>query len=237
MIISVFNFKGGVGKSTAVVNLGAALATQKRKVLVIDLDAQRTLSFALAKEGKSPTVIDWFNQTSEIPIETSHLNLYVFPGDFELLNYSVTDGLISQSLKRLIGYDVIILDCPPAINPISVEAILSCDRLIIPIVSEPAVIKGLAEAVELVKEEDEALPIDVLRSRYRSRLVITKEIDELLTKDADELGFNLLKTTIPENIAIAEAVSSQVSVLDYAPNSVGAKAFKKLAREILNAHK
>ena len=95
-------------------------------------------------------------------------------------------------------------------------------------------IKGLAEAVELVREESSDLPIDVLRSRYRSRLVITKEYDAMLKSGADELGFNLLKTTIPENVAIAEAVSSQVSVLDYAKNSIGAKAFKQLAKEIIN---
>ena len=233
MIISVFNFKGGVGKSTTVANLGAALATQKRKVLVIDLDAQRTLSFSLATEGKHPTVIDWLDGSDQT-IETSRHNLQAITGSFEILNYPMTEGLMAKSLKGVMGYDVILLDCPPAINAISVEAILSCDRLIIPIVSEPAVIKGLAEAVELVKEEDPNLPIDVLRSRYRSRLVITKEYDAMLADGAKELGFNLLKTTIPENVAIAEAVSAQVSVLDYAKNSIGAKAFKKLAKEILN---
>ncbi|ACB00846.1 MULTISPECIES: ParA family protein [Cyanophyceae] len=233
MIISVFNFKGGVGKSTTVANLGAALATQKRKVLVIDLDAQRTLSFSLATEGKQPTVIDWLDGSDQT-LETSRHNLQAIAGSFEILNYPMTEGLMAKSLKGLMGYDVILLDCPPAINAISVEAILSCDRLIIPVVSEPAVIKGLAEAVELVREEDPNLPIDVLRSRYRSRLVITKEYDAMLADGAKELGFNLLKTTIPENVAIAEAVSAQISVLDYAKNSIGAKAFKKLAKEILN---
>ncbi|BAW98037.1 ATPase, ParA family (plasmid) [[Synechococcus] sp. NIES-970] len=233
MIISVFNFKGGVGKSTTVANLGAALATQKRKVLVIDLDAQRTLSFSLATEGKYPTVIDWLNGSNQA-IETSRHNLWAIAGSFEILNYPMTEGLMAKTLKRLIGYDVILLDCPPAINAISVEAILNCDRLIIPIVSEPAVIKGLAEAVELVREEDPNLPIDVLRGRYRSRLVITKEYDGMLENGAKDLGFNLLKTTIPENVAIAEAVSTQVSVLDYAKNSIGAKAFRKLAKEIIH---
>jgi len=233
MIISVFNFKGGVGKSTTAANLGAALATRKRKVLVIDLDAQRTLSFALATEGKNPNVIDWLNGSRDA-IETTRPNLYAIAGSFNVLRHEMSEGLMAKSLKGLIGYDVIVLDCPPAINAMSVEAILSCDRLIIPIVSEPAVIKGLAEAVELVREESSDLPIDVLRSRYRPRLVITKEYDAMLKSGADELGFNLLKTAIPENVAIAEAVSSQVSVLDYSKNSVGAEAFKKLAKEIID---
>ena len=234
MIFSVFNFKGGVGKSTTVVNLGAALASKKRKVLIIDLDPQRTLSFATASEGKHPDVIDWLNGSEQLPISTSNKNLSVIPSNFDLLNYTISEDLIGKSLKRLIGYDVIILDCPPAINSLSVEAILNADRLIIPIISEPAVLKGLAEAVELVREEDAQLPIYVLRCRYRKRLVITKEADELLKTGASELNFNLLKTIIPENISVAEAISSQVSVLEYAPHSIGAKAFKQLAKEIIN---
>ena len=234
MIITVFNFKGGVGKSTTVGNLGASLATNKRPVLLLDLDPQRSLSFATGTEGKSPTVLDLLKGKKVAPVPTSRPHLSIFPAHFDLLNFPVTDGLIGTSLKGIKGYEVILIDCPPAINATSVEAILSSDLLMIPIVCEPAVLKGVAEAIELIREEKPSLPIKVLRGRYRPRLVLTREADQLLTKGAKELNFELLKTTIPDNIAIAEAVSSQVSVLEYAPSSVGAKAFKKLAKEMIN---
>lgn len=231
MIISIFNFKGGVGKSTTAVNLGAAMASTSRKVLVIDLDPQRTLSYALGAEGQKPDVIDWLNGDAD-PGYTNYPGLHIITGSFDLLSYAVTEGLMGKALNRIKGFTSILLDCPPAINAVSVEAILNCDRLIIPVISEPAGIKGLAEAIQLVREESPELPIDVLRGRYRSRLVITKEYDAMLTEGASELGFNLLQTVIPENIAVAESVSAQVPVLIYDKASAGSKAFKQLAREI-----
>ena len=233
MIISVFNFKGGVGKSTTVANLGAALASKSRKVLVVDLDPQRTLSYALGVEVQSPNVLGWLEGDIDV-MHTKRQNLDAIAGSFDLLGHPISGGIIAKSLNRIRGYDIILLDCAPAITPVSVEAILSCDRLIIPVLSEPAGIKGLAEAVDLVREESPDLPIDVLRGRYRKRLVITQEYDAMLASGAGELGFNLLKTVIPENIAIAESVSAQISVLDYARDSTGAKAFRKLAKEVLN---
>ena len=106
-----------------------------------------------------------------------------------------------------------------------------CDRILIPTLCEPASLKGLAEAVSLIREDRTEIPIDVLRSRYKPRLRLTQDADELLKDAAAELNYQLLQTVIPENIAIAEAIAQQQSVLNYAPKSSGTQAFKALAKE------
>jgi len=111
---------------------------------------------------------------------------------------------------------------------------LTCDRVLIPTLNEPAVLKGLSEAVQLIREERPHLPIDVVRCRYRGRLAVAKQADEMLQEASDELGYRLLETKIPENISIAEAIAPQQPVTEYAPRSTGAKAYKQLARECLS---
>ncbi|WP_322744503.1 MULTISPECIES: ParA family protein [unclassified Coleofasciculus] len=104
-------------------------------------------------------------------------------------------------------------------------------------ICEPAVLKGLSEAVQLIREERPNVPIDVLRCRYRPRLVIAKEADELLAEAVGELGYRLLKTVVPENIAVAEAIAHASPVTVYSTRSAGAKAYKTLAKECLGVWK
>jgi chromosome partitioning protein len=125
----------------------------------------------------------------------------------------------------------------PGLGIASVQAILASDRVLMPVLNEPAVSKGLSEAVELIREERALAPIDVVRVRYRPQLVITREADHLLTEAAAELNYRLLKTTIPENISVAEAIAQQQPVIDYAPRSPGAKAYKALANECVRLWK
>jgi chromosome partitioning protein len=109
--------------------------------------------------------------------------------------------------------------------------------VLIPVVGEPAVLKGLSEALQLIKGERPDVPIDVARVRYRSQLVITREADNLLTESAEESGYTLFKTLIPENIAVAEAIAQQIPVINYAPRSPGAKAYQSLANECMRLWK
>jgi chromosome partitioning protein len=131
----------------------------------------------------------------------------------------------------LSGFDVCLMDCSPGLGVASVQAILSSDRILIPVIGEPAVLKGLSEAVQLIREERPDVPIDVLRCRYKSRLLVTKEADELLAEAAPELRYRLLRTVVPENVAVAEAIAHSLPVTDYAPNSTGALAYRALAKE------
>ncbi len=231
--VAIFNFKGGTAKSTTALSLGACLATSSRKVLLIDLDGQRTLSFGLGLDGIQPTALDLLIKGKTSPTETSVKNLWLFPGDLDLFDLKADSDLFTPALASLNGFDVCLMDCSPGLGVASVQAMLTSDRLLIPVVCEPAVLKGLSEAVQLVREERPGVPIDVLRCRYKPRLVVTKEADELLAEAVPELDYHLLKTKIPENVAVAEAIAHQQPVIVYSSRSSGARAYKALAKECL----
>ncbi len=129
------------------------------------------------------------------------------------------------------------MDCSPGLGIASVQAIEPSDRVLMPVICEPAVLKGLSEALQLIKGERDDVPIDVVRVRYRSKLVLTREADNLLTEAAKESGYTLLKTIVPENISVAEAIAGQKPVTDYAPRAPGAKAYQSLAKECVRLWK
>ena len=231
--VAVFNLKGGTGKSTTALNLGAAIASPKRRVLLIDLDGQRTLSFALGMDGLPPTALDWLtNDGLFTPLATLTKNLSLIPGDIGLFRLNTDKDLFTPALAHLAGFfDLAIFDCPPSLSVASVQAILSSDRVLVPTLCEPAALRGFSEAVALIRDERPDLPIEALRVRYKPRLVLTRESDDLLIESAVEMNYRLLHTVIPDNIDVAEAIALQKSILDYAPNSSGSKAYQSLAKE------
>ena len=232
--ISVFNFKGGTGKSSTTLNLGAALATPLRQVLLVDLDGQRTLSFGLGMDGEEPTALNWLTSQKIIaPIPTQIKYLSLIPGDIGMFRITADSDLFTRVLSEIKGFHIVLMDCPPGLSPVSVQAILCSDRVLIPTLCEPASLKGLSEAVELIRGERTDIPIDVVRTRYKPRLVLTKEADDLLIQASPELNYRLLHTVIPDNIAVAESIAQQKPVLEYAPNSNGAKAYKSLGKECI----
>ncbi len=235
--IAVFNFKGGTGKSTTTINLGASLATSKRKVLLIDLDGQRTLSFGLGLDGDAPTALSWLSDGEVQPLKTNTKNLWLIPGDLGMFQLDAEEDLFTPALNKLKDFNVCLMDCSPGLGIASVQAILASDRVLMPVICEPAVLKGLSEALQLIRDERPDVPIDVVRVRYRSKLVITREADNLLTEAAAESGYTLFKTLIPENISVAEAIAQQKPVIDYAPRSPGAKAYQSLAKEYVRLWK
>ena len=230
--ISIWNLKGGTGKSTTAISLGASLAKLKQKVLTVDLDGQRTLSFGWGLDGAEPTALDWLTSDTTDPLQTSAKNVWLIPGDIGMFQLAADQDIFAPSLNRLIGFDVVLMDCPPSLGVVSVQSILNSDRVLLPTLCEPAALKGLSDAVTLIRSENVDLPIDVLRVRYKPRLVLTREADDLLIGAAEDLGYRLLHTTIPENIALAESIAQQKPISDYDPKSSGAIAYKSLAKEV-----
>jgi chromosome partitioning protein len=233
--VAIFNFKGGTGKSTTAICLGAALAKNKANTLLIDLDGQRTLSFGLGMDGQEPTALDWLTGGEPVtPLATSNKNLSLIPGDIGMFRLTTDSDLFTTSLNSLIPleFNVVLMDCPPSLSVASVQAILSSDRVLVPTLCEPAALKGLSEAIALIRDDKPDIPIDVLRTRYKRNLVLTREVDDLLVESAEDLGYRLLHTVIPENISVAECIAQQKSVLDYSPESSGALAYNSLCKEV-----
>ena len=132
--IAIFNFKGGTGKSTTALNLGAALAKAGQKTLLIDLDGQRTLSFGLGVDGKKPSALDWLTNIGKPiePIRSAVKNLFVLPGDLGMFQLTADRDIFTPSLNGLtpLGFDVVLMDCPPGLGVAAVQAILASDRVL-----------------------------------------------------------------------------------------------------------
>jgi chromosome partitioning protein len=233
--VAIWNLKGGTGKSSTAQNLGAELATTLKTVL-IDLDGQRTLSDSFGMDRATPNVLDWLEGKGQ-PLLTAVDHLYLVPGDIGTFQLSSEADQLQPALDRLKGFTVCLMDCPPSLGAPTLQAIWNADRLLLPTLAEPASLKGLKEAVELIREERPSLPIDVLRTRYKPRLVISREVVEQLMKGEQQTDYSLLTTAIPENVAIAEAFSHQVPINEHAPNSVGALAYQLLTQEVIAAWK
>ena len=230
--VAIWNLKGGTGKSSTAQNLGAELAAAGHKTVLIDLDGQRTLSESFGMDRATPNVLDWLEGKGK-PLLTEVDRLYLVPGDIGTFQLSSEEDQLSPCLDRLKGFRICLIDCPPSLGAPTLQAIWNADRLLLPTLAEPASLKGLREAVELIREERPSLPIDVLRTRYKPRLVISRETVEQLTKGELAADYTLLTTAIPENVAIAEAFSHQVPVNEHAPSSVGTLAYHLLGQELI----
>jgi chromosome partitioning protein len=251
-IISVANQKGGVGKTTTSVNLAAALARLEKKVLLIDLDPQgnSTVSMGVDKDDLTQTVCDLLiHQVPAdsvcLPIEKASLDIMPANGDLteaevQLIDRAHGPETLKLGLARIKNqYDVIIIDCPPTLNMLTVNALVASDAVLVPVQCEYFALEGLSALMDTIQTLQQTLnpnlEIDgLLRTMYDRRNNLANDVSNELVA---HFGLQVLQTIIPRNIRLAEAPSYGESILDYDANSTGAMAYLALANEMIRKSK
>lgn len=248
--IAIANQKGGVGKTTTAINLGAALAAEGQRVLVIDLDPQGNASTGLGidTDQRGVTTYDLLIENMplrEIVLPTGVDNLWIAPSttdlssaDVELVNNENRVFLLKDALSpaMVAGFDIILMDCPPSLNLLTVNAMVAADAVLVPLQSEFFALEGLSQLMLTIREvrqsANPALRIEgVVLTMYDMRNNLCRQVEE----DAREnLGDLVYQTRIPRNVRLSEAPSYAMSILQYDPTSRGSEAYRDLAREVLD---
>ncbi|MEO0486777.1 MAG: AAA family ATPase [Pseudomonadota bacterium] len=249
--IAISNQKGGVGKTTTTINLGAALAGADKTVLIIDLDPQGNASTGLGipPEDRKITAYDVLvdgHDILEAIWETDVANVHIVPStvdlssaDIELMSNERRSFLLSRAIQDIRDadyYDYVLIDCPPSLNLLTINAMVAADTVLVPLQSEFFALEGLSQLMLTIRE---------IRSTANKRLriegiVLTmfdrrNNLSQQVEADAREnLGDLVFQTMIPRNVRVSEAPSFAMPVLQYDPSSTGAKAYKALAIEIIN---
>ena len=243
--ISVANQKGGVGKTTTAVNLSAALARTKRKVLLIDLDSQGNATSACGvAKNQHPTL--YTSLFEGVPInnlvERSKEGFSIVPGGQDLIALEIgirdqgKQGFLTNQIKLIKDqYDFIIIDTPPTLNQLTLEALLASTGTIIPLQCEYYSLEGLSDLVKTISSLSETTNsknrvVGILRTMVDMRNNLAREVSNELEKHFSQL---LLNTLIPRNVKLAEAPSFGGSALLHSPKSFGALAYLALAGELI----
>ncbi len=246
-ILAVTNQKGGVGKTTTGINLAASLARAERKVLLIDLDPQgnATVGSGVDKDGQEYSIYDVLiggcDVTSAILPTDSGYDLVPANPDLagaqvELIDEIGRELRLRKALEPIHGrYDYVLIDCPPSLNLLTVNALVAADAVMIPMQCEYFALEGLSALVDTVRKVREALNPKLrieglLRTMFDGRNTLSNEVSEQLQK---HFGDKVYNTIIPRNVRLAEAPSYGKAVIHYDAASKGAQAYQALAGEII----
>lgn len=254
-IIAVANQKGGVGKTTTAINLAAALVERGARVLVVDLDPQGNAStgLGLARDDREYTSYDLLLDEVDlldVVQNTAIDGLGIIPAtvdlssaDIELISNEKRSFLLHDGLRQVamdtFAWDYILIDCPPSLNLLTINAMVAAHSILVPLQSEFFALEGLSQLMITMREVRQSanpkLRIEgVVLTMYDQR----NNLSQLVEQDAREnLGDIVFTTRIPRNVRLSEAPSYAMPVLQYDPRSKGAQAYRKLAKELLNKHR
>lgn len=243
IVVSLLNHKGGVGKTTSAINIGAGLVALGKKVLLIDLDPQANLTISLGIPRQKFSIYEAMRGEAELLPYTHKPNLDVITSSLDLSGAEME--LINEAgrefiLRELIGqveedYDFILIDCPPSLGLLTLNALTSSRFVLIPLQTEFLAVQGLAKIKQVIDKVKFRLNkqvdmIGVIATMYDSRRVLNRDVVEIIHKYFGEKVFN---TYVRDNIALAEAPAQRKDIFDYNPKSPGAEDYLNLSREFL----
>ena len=248
-VYTLVNQKGGVGKTTSTINLGAYLAHMGQRVLLVDLDPQANTTSCLGiekanvKQGTYECLVG-IGEPAESILRNTSLKLSLMPSspalagaEVELVNELARENRLRDSLKDLLPrYDYVLIDCPPSLGLLTLNGMVAAkDGLIIPVQCEYLALEGLGMLMNTVERVRKALFPNlsirgVLLTMFDSRTKLSQEVVDEVRSYFNEQVF---KTIVPRNIRLAEAPSHGLPILAYFPNSPGAEAYAEFAKELL----
>ena len=245
--IAVTNQKGGVGKTTTTINLGAYLAKAGKQVLLVDLDPQgnATSGLAVNKAGlEQKTVYELLRgeaTVSDIVLATAQKNLHILPtlttlaaSEVELVQVQGREFVLKQALSNL-TYDYVLIDCPPSLSLLTINALTAADKVLIPVQTEFYALEGLGQLIDVISRVRASVNphlelLGIIMTMFDSRTSLSTAVKDELAK---HFGVKVFSTVIPRNVRLAEAPSYGKTIAEHDKWSKGARAYKSLAKEVL----
>lgn len=241
-VLGVVNQKGGVGKTTTAVNLGAYLAAGGKRVLLLDMDPQANATSGLGQRGAAQGLYEALGEparAAEYTVETVQANLFLLPATPDLAGAGVELAEDPDALTRLLasisGYDIVLIDAPPSLGPLTVNVLAAADALLIPLQAEYYALEGLAGLMETVERVQGGLNprlkvLGVVLTMFDGRTNLSQDVESMVRQHFGELVF---WSVVPRNVRLSEAPSFAKPINAFAPLSAGAAAYKRLSEEVM----